>query len=960
MAENSGDLPDDQRCKRNDGRQWRCRRPVVEGRTMCEAHFLQGKLRQNKEPVPDSLKIERQRTRKSRKNQENTSGKSEIRGNENMGCSNLPRKRGGIEGEMSRSNSIRKRRKRSVKEENLKSCVDMSEDLDDALKKMNLKKGDLQLDLIRGYLNRQIEKKKKKKKKGKQPHNDNNNNNNNNNNKGDIIKELKYGRLEISQASTSTPPVVTVNNVKVGASGSGLLPTRFFRSKNIDRVPMATMQNLPNIKATAKAATKKCHWCRMCSYRVLVKCLNCKKHLFCEDCIRARSRDKAEVKKQCPVCNGTCSCRGCERGRSKEVKTKDLVVYSGEGKFDKTQQLLHVMHLLLPLIEQINLEKYDEMDIEAKIKGKDHSELQIQEALGSPKQQCCGFCKACIVDVHRSCGNCSEDGSIECPPKNLGGCGDGILGLVCHPSFDWTKDLEKSAKEIVSNHKFTNFFDFDTLYCGLCDGNDKIESENKGEVLTYNKSLYFSIKQDLGDKNLEHFTKHWVKGQPLIIRDAIKIDTELSWDPIFTFCMYLDRSVKSRNDQDVKLKNCSDWCEVETGRQQIFMGGKTHANVWNEKLKFKVWLSSGTFQEHFPRHYAAVMHALPLQEYTNPLTGVLNLAANVLPESQNVDLGPFVYISYGRPEDLVGSDFLTKLCYHAYDMVNILVHATERPISEKKLNKVKILMSKYSSQDRNESLRKNKNKYKIDEACRKSSFSSEVTQQSELEDNANGELTQTPNDADPCVSSDDDSSNCDSDDEDLCDDEYGNSSGNDGKVVDTCGAQWDVFRREDVEKLVEFLKKYSNELNSSYRSPKKVVHPILDESFYLDAFHKKYLKEEFDVEPWTFEQRIGEAVIIPAGCPYQVKKIKSCVNVVFESISPESASMCIKLSDEIRQLPVNHKAKGKMLDVKKMIIQSVNAAVEEIHKIPQAEINNPKSEQEDDIQCVVGDKQTKP
>lgn len=196
---------------------------MVEGRTLCEAHFLQGRLRQNKEPVPESLKLERQRTRK---NQENPNGKSEIRVNENMGnCSSKKRSNLGSE---NGSNSGRKRRKRNMKDGKLKlkSCVDISEDLDDALKKMNLKKGDLQLDLIRGYLNRQIEKKKK----------------GNESQKEDIVKELKYGRLEISQSPPSTASV-GVSNVRVGApASSSSVPTRFFRSKNIERIPVATMQ----------------------------------------------------------------------------------------------------------------------------------------------------------------------------------------------------------------------------------------------------------------------------------------------------------------------------------------------------------------------------------------------------------------------------------------------------------------------------------------------------------------------------------------------------------------------------------------------------------------------------------------------------------------------------------------------------------------------------------------------
>jgi lysine-specific demethylase 3 len=53
-----------------------------------------------------------------------------------------------------------------------------------------------------------------------------------------------------------------------------------------------------------------------------------------------------------------------------------------------------------------------------------------------------------------------------------------------------------------------------------------------------------------------------------------------------------------------------------------------------------------------------------------------------------------------------------------------------------------------------------------------------------------------------------------------------------------------------------------------------VSHPLLEQSYYLDEYHKARLKEEFDVEPWSFDQCVGEAVILPAGCPYQIRKNK--------------------------------------------------------------------------------------
>nr|GEW05472.1 lysine-specific demethylase JMJ25-like isoform X2 [Tanacetum cinerariifolium] len=135
------------------------------------------------------------------------------------------------------------------------------------------------------------------------------------------------------------------------------------------------------------------------------------------------------------------------------------------------------------------------------------------------------------------------------------------------------------------------------------------------------------------------------------------------------------------------------------------------------------------------------------------------------------------------------------------------------------------------------------------------------------------------------------------------------------------GAMWDIFKRQDVDTLEEYLRNHAVNL---------VVHPIHDRAFYLTRKHKKKLKEEFGIEPWTIHQKLGDAVFIPAGCPYQVRNLESSTKVEVNFISPESLSECIRLQHELRKLPNNHRAKQDKLDIGKIMIYALDRVVADL------------------------------
>ncbi|GAV67423.1 JmjC domain-containing protein/WRC domain-containing protein, partial [Cephalotus follicularis] len=997
-------LPDHLRCKRTDGRQWRCNRRVMENKKLCEIHHLQGRHRQYKQKVPESLKIQR-------KDRNNNNNKGETRAK--LG---KPMKRRG-------------------------RAIGKSEALDEAVKKMKLKRGDLQLELIRMVLKREIEKKNKKERDFEDS---------NDFEDGELMRDLPNGLMAISSSPHSKD-----NQNNNNASGSCDSPNidgldfksvkrRCFRSKNIEPVPVAAVEGLgckDNVVSLRRGKRKRCHWCRRSGIRRLVKCSSCRKDFFCLDCIRERYfESQEEVKMACPVCRKTCGCKACSANQSSEFDCKDFL--REKNKVDKVLRLHYLICMLLPFLKQINQVQGIELELEAKIRGsQEPSAVRIQQAESScSKKHCCNNCKTSILNFHRSCPSCSynlclsccwnifQDSlsesikaltckylngrkttlsgiqfpekkfvstfskcytstyfdscaslpswrapdcsvGISCPPTEFGGCGDGLLDLRCVFPLSWTKEMEINAEEIVGSYELPETVDIFSC-CSLCLGMDheadgiKHLQEAARRENSNDNFLYFPTIPDIRVDNFEHFQKHWGKGQPVIVQNVLQGESDLSWDPVAMFCTYLKNAGgKSEYDEEVLgATKGLDWFEVEIGIRQLFLGsfrGRTDANICDEKLKLKGWLSSHLFQKQFPAHYAEVIHTLPLPEYMDPKYGILNIAAKLPPEVPRPDLGPCVHISYGSGEEFVQADSVRNLCYKMCDLVNILAHTTEIPVSTKQLNVLRKLMKKAQDQRESTKILLDQQKMAYESKGKLPSYDENMEEvglhnidkeglhacRSGTHEATNLSLKDKDLSPNREHDSDTDSENSiiqcrtievlktSENQKDSADNTESSSYSRKENFTKPCGAQWDVFRRQDVPKLIDYLKRHCNEFPHPNGCLKHVVHPILDQSFFLDKTHIMRLKEEFNIEPWSFEQHVGEAVIIPTGCPYQIKNLKSCVNVVLDFVSPENVTESIQLMNEVCLLPEDYEAKVDKLEVNKMALHGISAAIKEIRNL---------------------------
>ncbi|KAJ0265790.1 Transcription factor jumonji [Hirschfeldia incana] len=701
------------------------------------------------------------------------------------------------------------------------------------------------------------------------------------------------------------------------------------------------------MKVTSKESKEPnaiCHQCLKGERVTLVICSECEDTMYCLQCIRKWYPHLSEddVVDKCPFCRKNCNCNRCLHLNGL-IKTAKRELTSSERR----HHLQYLIALMLPFLNKLSESQNQEIETEAKAQGLQPFEVDVTSAVSYCDERVyCDFCATSIVDLHRSCPKCSfelclncclevregsisqrpemksqyvnkgykymhglemepssssvseedeeattsakwnagSDGSITCAPKELGGCGECLLVLKRILPQNWISDLEQKSEAFLAS--YDNSPRVSKCKCSALEtGMTTKAASRSGSSDNY---LFCPRSLDvLKEEELLHFQEHWKKGEPVIVRNVLDNTHGLSWEPMVMWralCENLD-STSSSKMSEVKAIDCLANCEVEINTRHFFEGyskGRTYGNFWPEMLKLKDWPPSDKFEDLLPRHCDEFISALPFQEYSDPRTGILNIAAK-LPEGLiKPDLGPKTYIAYGIPDELGRGDSVTKLHCDMSDAVNILTHTTEVTLSQEQISAVKDLKQKHKEQNKLEEQGTGDNGI----AC------SHEEEGMNIPEILSNEKEQTHD--------------------------------------QTGSALWDIFRREDVPKLEEYLRKHCKEFRHTFCCPvTKVYHPIHDQSCYLTVEHKRKLKAEFGIEPWTFVQKLGEAVFIPAGCPHQVRNLMSCTKVAVDFVSPENIHECLRLTDVFRQLPKNHKAREDKLEIKKMVIYAIEQTLKE-------------------------------
>jgi lysine-specific demethylase 3 len=172
------------------------------------------------------------------------------------------------------------------------------------------------------------------------------------------------------------------------------------------------------------------------------------------------------------------------------------------------------------------------------------------------------------------------------------------------------------------------------------------------------------------------------------------------------------------------------------------------------------------------------------------------------------------------------------------------------------------------------------------------------------------------------------------------------------------GILWHVFHPSDADKIKDLLHKIVSKEKADKRqqsrqakTPKKrpgrptsACDPdssdesdnekldknfdvIQEESHYLDEEAIETLKKEDGVTPFVIAQCPGEAIMLPAGTPFQMKHILSCISLSSDFVSPEHISRSFYLTRQMRHLSEQQIPAEDKIQIKNLIYHSVKNAL---------------------------------
>ncbi|KAB2621529.1 lysine-specific demethylase JMJ25 [Pyrus ussuriensis x Pyrus communis] len=834
-GEDNVGIPDDLRCKRSDGKQWRCTAMSMPDKTVCEKHYIQAKKR---------------------------AANSAMRAN------------------------LKKAKRRSLGESDI-FLESKSDDLGVPLASVKSQERKYMEKVSKNHFRYSLERPPVKGSSVRNP--------------SKLMDKIDLEEYEENWRSSSnkSPPA------------SALDSSRNRPQKSFDVNAMTVLEDSDgSSESSEETGGQTCHQCRRNDRETVIWCLKCDRRGYCDSCILTWYSDipLEDIQRSCPACRGTCNAK-CAYVRIREIPVLDTLKY------------LHcLLSSVLPIVKQIHQVQCFEVELEKKLHGTDIDLARTK--LNADEQMCCNFCRIPIIDYHWHCSRCAydlclnccrdlreesmpgvkgevvenqigedsreeetkleqpklskvrlnladkfsnwkanSDGSIPCPPKEYGGCGHSSLNLSRIFKMNWVAKLVKNAEEMVSG----------------CRVNDA-DSDN---------FLYCTSSEDIKSDGIDNFKGHWLRGEPIIVKKVFDSSSISNWDPMVIWRGIRETADEKLKDENRRVKaiNCFDWSEVDIELSQFMKGyseGRINENGMPEMLKLIDWPSPSASEEFLLYQRPEFISKLPLLEYIHSKFGLLNV-------------GPKIFISYGTYEELGRHNSVINLHFNMRDM--------EFEVKESS-GDLQMVMGEDTRPDLSLLGQNVENEY----GARLASDEDESTAD-------HGHETT------PMI--EEDTANC----------EQSERDGVDVSEKTHLGVLWDVFRRQDVPKLTEYLRIHWQVFGKLNETNIFVTSPFYDGTLFLNGDHKRKLKEEFGIEPWSFEQHLGQAVFIPAGCPFQVRNLQSTVQLGLDFLSPESLGEAVRLADEIRCLPNDHEAKLQVLEVGKISLYAASSAIKEIQKL---------------------------